>query len=205
MNKIIRYNSVDKDIAAVKCYVAEGLNGSPLYRDEAKTEIIPMEEAKDLFEKGLITVDFGFEDVFMSLRPVMITNVEMDDLDFDEEAGYGVVFYPSLNSAGDSHCIKTLTYTFDEDIETNGYINTSAPDFGELQSAYDDDNSIVIVKAVVNTHDGSSTTAKLNVSLVENGTSRMYAIVDESLFQIEHNEADGSIYLSITFLPQVGD
>lgn len=200
MNKIIRYNSVDKDIAAVKCYVSEGLNGSPLYRDEAKTEIIPVEEAKELFEKGLITVDFGSEDVFMSLRPVMITNAEMDDLDFDEEAGYGVVFYPSLNSAGGSPSIETMIYIFDEDRETNSYVNTSAPDFDYLKSIFDDDTSIINAKAVINNHDGSASIVKLNVSIVENGEACMYAIVQESLIRIEHTKADGSVSLSITDL-----
>lgn len=102
MNEIIRYNSTDKNIAAVKCYVRENLNGSPLYRDEDHTELIPKEEAIELFNKGLITVEYGNDENLMNAKPIFITDGEIGDINLNEEAGYGVIFFIPNEGNGSS-------------------------------------------------------------------------------------------------------
>lgn len=108
MSEIIRYNSTDKDIAAVKCYVRENLNGSPLYRDKDRIELIPKEEALELFNKGLITVEYDDDiDNFMNAKPIFIIGAEMEGVDFDEEAGYGVVFF--MGNGGEPDNSEVIT------------------------------------------------------------------------------------------------
>lgn len=114
MNEIIRYNSTDKDIAAVKCYVRENLNGSPLYRDKDRTELIPKEEAIELFNKGLITVDYGESGGLMNAKPIFIVDGEIEGIELDEEAGYGVIFF--IGNGGEPDNSEVVTCYVNNDM-----------------------------------------------------------------------------------------
>lgn len=145
MNEIIRYNSTDKNIAAVKCYVRENLNGSPLYRDEDKTELIPKEEAIELFNKGLITVEYGNDENLMNAKPIFITDGEIGDINLDEEAGYGVIFFISSDH-GDSSLTQLYVNIGDEGPTGGLYYDselTSPVSFNNAVSYVENGNAIV--------------------------------------------------------------
>lgn len=145
MSEIIRYNSTDKDIAAVKCYVKEQLNGSPLYRDEDHTELIPKEEAIELFNKGLITVEYGNDENLMNAKPIFITDGEIGDINFDEEAGYGVIFF--IPSDHEDSSSEQLYVNIGDEGPTGGlYYDselTSAVSFNNAVSYVENGNAIV--------------------------------------------------------------
>lgn len=82
MSNIVRFDSKDKDIAAVKCYMNENMTGL-LYRDIEKCDPLSFAEALDLMIKGLlVVVQFAGNDIVVCARPVAVAKSGEDDYDY---------------------------------------------------------------------------------------------------------------------------